>query len=1284
MARNIYALLVGINDYDPASYPPVPPLQGCIRDIEAIKDYLYERVNREEYRLIEPTNQKWILLNQDATRQAIIEGFQNHLCNAGSDDVVLFYYAGHGAQEKAPEEFWHIEPDHLDETLVCYNSRTEGNWDLADKELSYLIAKVAEKQPHVLIILDCCHSGSGTRDGSAIVGVRTAPIDIRERSLQDFIFVNERSIVEHLLTKPEAGKRTTSLVLPRGKHVLLAACRDHQEAKEYPSDDGQPRGAFSYFLLQALQRTNGNTTYRDLARTINALVSGKVKDQSPQLEATDPKELNHHFLGQGAIKERPNYFILRQEHHRRWTIDGGVLHGIPKSSSGENTLLAIFPVSDEERLRHLTQPIAEARIAKVLANQSVVEITQGAENLSGNEPYWAVITALSLERLKIYPKGEEAGINAVQQVLEQAHSLYLELVTQPENADYHLLVQNGQYWITSPIDDHPLVAPVPNQPHQLYTPSVALEIIRRLESIARWTNILTLPTPATSKIKPNDVEMQIDIIQGYEATPDQANLATETSDLRLEYVYEENQWKLPVLQVKLINHTSKPLYCNILDLAENYAVGTPFFEDRSSVRIPPYGEIESVQIGLIIPESYLEQGITEYKDIFKLLVSTTEFDASLLEQDGLELPTRTRSVTTSRGFLNRLMDQVFTRQAVAIKNETIDDWMTKEITITVVRPQDAKAVSPEQDIVLQNGIVKLLRHPTLQANASLTTVPQVRSLGSSIIPAILQSNASVAQPFQFTTSRGGDPGLSALELSNVQNPDAVTPDTPLKLEINTQLGEGEYLLPIAYDGEFFLPLGRAKQINNKTEIILDRLPTPQQLPDPVASRSLSGSTWIFFQKVFSQKLGRSFNYPKLAIAEVIAVQAEKSHKVDYKVQYIDSQSNQEQVKAEVAKAQRIILVIHGLIGSTQNMLPSLLLAKVEQEGEEYRLKDLYDLVLAFDYENLNTPIEENAKLLGERLQEIGLGANHGKELHVIAYSMGGLISRWFIEREGGNQVVQHLVMLGTPNAGSPWPAIEEWVLTTLAVGLNQLASIMWPAEVIAILLDFLNEKATIALNQMQPDSSFIQQLRASPIPDPGVPYTIIAGDHSFTPAALQPDPLQNSPLQRLVKKLLNKPVDQVVKIVFFNEPNDIAVNLTSIKAVYPEQTPKLTILDPDAACDHFTYFTNPEGLKNLAKALYPVKNSPTASEAAPQGKQENRTPSTVLTQASSNLVEQPGNQNRLNSFNIYVVGAIVTLITAFIIGVLIWKRPIQEQPAPKSDRTSLFKVPIDQTTLELD
>ncbi|HEY53862.1 MAG TPA: caspase family protein, partial [Caldilineae bacterium] len=119
MTRTVYALLVGIDDY-PA---PVNPLKGCVNDIERMHTLLQERIvgDGDEYKPL-------LLTNGAATRQGVIDGFHNHLAQAGEHDVALFCYSGHGSQQKSPPEFWDLEPDRRDETLVCYDSRSTGSW----------------------------------------------------------------------------------------------------------------------------------------------------------------------------------------------------------------------------------------------------------------------------------------------------------------------------------------------------------------------------------------------------------------------------------------------------------------------------------------------------------------------------------------------------------------------------------------------------------------------------------------------------------------------------------------------------------------------------------------------------------------------------------------------------------------------------------------------------------------------------------------------------------------------------------------------------------------------------------------------------------------------------------------------------------------------------------------------------------------------------------------------------------------------------------------------------
>ncbi len=394
--------------------------------------------------------------------------------------------------------------------------------------------------------------------------------------------------------------------------------------------------------------------------------------------------------------------------------------------------------------------------------------------------------------------------------------------------------------------------------------------------------------------------------------------------------------------------------------------------------------------------------------------------------------------------------------------------------------------------------------------------------------------------------------------------------------VNQALEEGEYLLPLNYDGEFFLPLGFGVKKGEQIEIKLERLPEPT-----ASSRSLGGSIKIFFKKLRSQKLGHSYEYPILAAALV----KEEGNKIE-----VIYNKDFGKVKGLVASAQRIILYIHGVIGDTESMVGSVLQAKVKVNGQQGPLQNYYDLVLTFDYENLQTTIEDNARSLKHRLEAVGLGAKHGKELHIVAHSMGGLIARWFIEREAGgtNKMVQHLIMLGTPNAGSPWPVIQDLAFALLGEGLNQIPEMVWPAKVVANLaaksLMFIDDNLK-TLDQMQPDSPFFQSMIHNP--DPKVPYSIIAGDKSLTTSLQSQDRLR-----RLMAKLFTPVVNKVVDgLVFGGEPNDIAVHLASIKSVSGDRTPQPKIL-PDVACDHLTYFTTEAGLKALADALNPYFKQP--------------------------------------------------------------------------------------------
>ena len=176
--RQYYVLLVGINDY-PA---PVSKLGGCLKDLDQVQTYLQATVGKGDSK--ESTTASGLptrtlgplhlcrLENEQATHSNIITGFREFLRQAGPDDTVWFHFSGHGSEQFTAEAFLELEPNGKDQTLVCYQAKKgEGQLHLADKELAVLLHEVEhqdmegqpKESPHIVVSLDCCHSGSGTR-----------------------------------------------------------------------------------------------------------------------------------------------------------------------------------------------------------------------------------------------------------------------------------------------------------------------------------------------------------------------------------------------------------------------------------------------------------------------------------------------------------------------------------------------------------------------------------------------------------------------------------------------------------------------------------------------------------------------------------------------------------------------------------------------------------------------------------------------------------------------------------------------------------------------------------------------------------------------------------------------------------------------------------------------------------------------------------------------------------------------------------------------------------------
>ena len=109
------------------------------------------------------------LVNRQATKNGIVGAFKRMAASCKQGDVVYVHYSGHGQQMT---DVHNDEKDGLDECWIPYDafrkvSKTyHGEKHLTDDELNVYLNAIRTKigaRGKLLVVIDACHSGDGTR-----------------------------------------------------------------------------------------------------------------------------------------------------------------------------------------------------------------------------------------------------------------------------------------------------------------------------------------------------------------------------------------------------------------------------------------------------------------------------------------------------------------------------------------------------------------------------------------------------------------------------------------------------------------------------------------------------------------------------------------------------------------------------------------------------------------------------------------------------------------------------------------------------------------------------------------------------------------------------------------------------------------------------------------------------------------------------------------------------------------------------------------------------------------
>lgn len=597
---NLYALLVGINAYP----SPISPLSGCLNDISAMRELLEQRFGGPGLKIR-------TLTDEQATRENVIQAFRTHFDQAAKDDIALFHFSGHGSQVPTGGLFAEIEPDRLNESIVCFDSRN-GAPDLVDKDLATLISEVTSRGVHITVILDSCHSGSATRD--LVEVVREIPARTDPQELKDFLVPRSRDVGSATggAGSTEAGQLTlttaqTFVPDTTGLQVLLAACQDKQSAKEYLTGSTH-HGAFTYFLVQTLNSTSQPLGYHELIRLVCERVQAKVPDQTPLLDSLNgDKALSNYFL---SLTPSPlvDFSIATYTVTRHWQIDAGSLHSV---SVGDQ--YALFPTTAASTdFADIGKSVPTGRVA-TLQPAAAILVIDNPTALDNTESYKAVLTSRA-HTVGVALQGDTDGILQLRDPLASSNLLHEDI-----NPRFIVLAQNGSFVVTA--GTRTVFGPF-NQ-----TQDNAQAVVAALEHMAKWTIRRELQNPS-SQIPSSAVQFTI--------------IQTDNSELdcppltRIDLAYKPDplgQPQRPTFRARITNRSTQNLYIALLVFSESWSISTGLVATGTQLLQP--GESFFARSGQPIPVSIKDPAATSTEDDLLLIISTDDFNAFAYKQPAL-------------------------------------------------------------------------------------------------------------------------------------------------------------------------------------------------------------------------------------------------------------------------------------------------------------------------------------------------------------------------------------------------------------------------------------------------------------------------------------------------------------------------------------------------------------------------------------------------------------------------------------------------------------------------
>ena len=276
-AQTNRALIVAIGDYpEDSGWEKIHAANDCNLIVPMLKTNGYKDADIK------------ILQDGEATKAQILKAFQNLTSQTRPNDYIYIHFSGHGQQMVDDSG---DEADGLDEAFIPFDARFrfvpgvyEGENHLCDDELERLIEAIRRRagdSGNVTVVIDACHSGTGTR------------IPEEEEYIRGTSYIFAPPYHETGAIDAENFRLSLKKSTGLSPLTVFSACQPDQINYEYRTSDipATYYGSLTFFfceLMNGYKATDTNHSFfLRLKKNMENHFNRKNRKQTPHFESTD-------------------------------------------------------------------------------------------------------------------------------------------------------------------------------------------------------------------------------------------------------------------------------------------------------------------------------------------------------------------------------------------------------------------------------------------------------------------------------------------------------------------------------------------------------------------------------------------------------------------------------------------------------------------------------------------------------------------------------------------------------------------------------------------------------------------------------------------------------------------------------------------------------------------------------------------------------------------------------------------------------------------------------------